>query len=69
MTSDDDLFMTPYDVGVLDAEDGRLCLPEMYFARNSHKVEYALGYESVAGPTLLSAQVKHLYGRLVLEAA
>lgn len=47
-------FVTPYLLGQLDAQDGQNCLPEMYFVKRSQQVEYAQGWESVAGPDLLS---------------
>lgn len=46
-----------FQIGKLDAEDGVGCVPEMYFARRDQIVDYALGYESVTGPTLLSQQI------------
>jgi hypothetical protein len=49
--------LTPYQLGALDAEKGEFCLPELYFATRTQKDEYAVGYESVAGRTLLSGQV------------
>lgn len=47
--------LTPFQLGALDAEQGELCVPEMYFARRSQMIEYAHGYESITGPDLLSS--------------
>lgn len=47
--------MRPLDIafrlGIQDARDGDLCVPEMYFARRDQQIAYAKGYESVAGET------------------
>lgn len=44
--------ISPYMLGVLDAERGELCVPEAYFIRRGQMCEYAEGYEAVAGRTL-----------------
>lgn len=49
--------MTAFDLGVLDAECGNLCVPEQFFARMADMVEYAKGHESVVGCTPLSNQI------------
>lgn len=49
--------VSPYMLGVLDAESGELCLPELYFTQKGQQREFAEGYESVVGRTLLSDQV------------
>lgn len=48
--------------GRQDAAHGATCLPELYFANRVDKLDYVRGYESVAGETLLSRQVKDLMG-------
>lgn len=47
---------TPFDLGVIDAQEGNLCVPEMYYINWYQMVEYAKGYVSVVGPTFLSEQ-------------
>lgn len=42
-------------LGVKDAKDGDLCVPEMYFVRRDQQRAYAHGYEFVAGVTLGSS--------------
>lgn len=46
-----------FRIGVLDARLGDLCVPSMYFRHRDDVRAYAMGYESVAGPTLLSRQI------------
>lgn len=46
-----------FRLGVLDARLGDLCVPAMYFRHSDDMKAYAMGYESVAGPTLLSRQI------------
>ncbi len=52
----------PRIFGTQDAQHGASCLPELYFTHPSDKLEYAQGFESVAGETLLSRQIKQLFG-------
>ncbi len=52
-----DAGLSPYMLGVLDAERGELCVPEMYFTKRGQMCEYAEGYESVAGETVTTRQV------------
>lgn len=59
--------MTPWELGQMDAHDGLLCVPGDYFVRPDQMVEYALGYESVAGPTLLSRQILRRYASEAVE--
>lgn len=47
--------VTPYMLGMMDAQDGMLCVPEMYFVRRSQMQAYAAGWEAIAGESLLSA--------------
>lgn len=49
--------VSPYMMGVLDAQAGELCVPEMYYTQRGQMCEYAEGYEAVAGKTLLSTQI------------
>ncbi len=51
-----------YTFGTADARHGASCLPELYFAHPADKLEYVTGFESVAGETLLSRQIKQLFG-------
>ena len=55
--TDDDREVSPFMLGVLDAERNALCIPEIYYIRRGDMLEYAEGFESVAGPTLLSSQL------------
>lgn len=43
-----------YALGQLDAEQGELCCPEIYFVKRIDMAAYAHGFEDIAGPTLLS---------------
>jgi hypothetical protein len=45
-----------YNFGCTDATSGNACVPEMVFIRRADQVEYALGFESITGPTLTTAQ-------------
>ena len=45
-----------YTFGTADAKHGASFAPEMYFTHPSDKREYALGYESIAGRTVFTAQ-------------
>lgn len=56
-TPDISEFLTPFMLGALDAEKGELCVPAMYYTQIGQCREYAEGYESVVGRTLLSDQV------------
>ena len=47
----------PFVLGSCDAAGGELCLPELYFTCCHDQKNYARGYESIAGSTLLSAQI------------
>lgn len=49
------IFRTPFEVGMLDAQQNELCVPEMWYVRRADKVEYAHGHESVAGVSLSSS--------------
>jgi hypothetical protein len=49
--------LSPYMLGVLDAEEGKTCTPETYYVRRSQMIEYADGHESVAGRTPSSNQI------------
>lgn len=44
--------ISPYMLGVLDAERGEMACPETYFAKLGQQCEYCEGYEAVAGRTL-----------------
>jgi hypothetical protein len=44
---DGDLFASPFDIGIMDAEEGQDCCPEEFFVRRSQCEEYAQGYISV----------------------
>lgn len=50
-------FVTPYMLGVMDAEEGLLCCPEQYYVKDGQKAEYCEGYEAVAGETLTTRQI------------
>lgn len=52
MPCDDSEYVSPYMVGVLDAEQGRPCVPEYYFTQRGQICEYAEGYEIIAGKNL-----------------
>ncbi len=45
-----------YTFGTADAKHGASFAPEMYFTNRLDKREYALGYESVTGPTFATVQ-------------
>lgn len=47
-------FITPDMMGELDAAEGKLCLPEIYFVDRTRCALYAAGWASVNGPSLLS---------------
>jgi hypothetical protein len=49
--------LTPWQMGAQDANEGDYCLPELFFTDHQLQIEYAQGYESIAGRTLLSDQV------------
>ncbi len=51
-----------FTFGNADARHGASCLPELYFTHPADKLDYATGFESVAGETLLSRQIKQLFG-------
>lgn len=44
--------LSPYMLGVLDAERGEVACPEMYFTQRGQMCEYCEGFEAVAGATL-----------------
>jgi hypothetical protein len=44
--------ISPYMLGVLDAERGETAVPEMYFTQRGQMCEYCEGYEAVAGRTI-----------------
>jgi hypothetical protein len=48
--------LSPYAVGQLDAQEGKLAIPELYFVKRLDQCEYATGYESISGPTLTTRQ-------------
>jgi hypothetical protein len=48
--------LSPYAVGQLDAQEGKLAIPELYFVHHLDKCEYAEGYSSIAGHTLTTRQ-------------
>jgi len=48
--------LSPYMLGVLDAERGDIACPEMYFTRRGEQCEYCEGYEAVAGATITTRQ-------------
>ena len=53
--------MQPMDIayrfGAQDARDGDSCVPEMFFTDRARQKAYARGHVSVAGWTLLSADI------------
>lgn len=52
-----DAGLTPFMLGALDAQRGELCVPEMYYTKRGQICEYAEGFESVKGRTMLSGQL------------
>lgn len=48
--------VSPYMLGVLDAEKGEMACPEMYYINQGSMCEYCEGFEAVAGPTLTTRQ-------------
>jgi hypothetical protein len=50
-------FLTPAMLGELDARNGELCVPEMYFAGRTQIRQYCEGYEKAVGPTISTQQV------------
>lgn len=60
--------MTAYDLGLMDAEDGELCLPELYYVKGQDKYEYALGYSSVYY-SILAQQVMERFESAQYEMA
>ena len=50
-------FVTPFMLGVLAAERGELCVPEVYYTKRGQMREFADGFESVAGETLSTCQI------------
>jgi hypothetical protein len=52
----DPALATPFQIGVMDAEDGELCLPELYYVKAQDKYDYALGYNSIR-PSILASQI------------
>jgi hypothetical protein len=46
----------PYMWGAQDAAAGLPCVPEMQWVRNCDQIEYAAGYEAVAGRTFTTQQ-------------
>lgn len=61
--------VTPKMMGALDAEQGHLCVPEMYYTQWGQMLEYAEGFESVAGETILSLSIKNARRNLRLTDA
>lgn len=51
--------LSPYMLGVLDAERGEVACPEMYFTQRGQMCEYCEGYEAVAGATITT---RHFLG-------
>jgi len=51
--------LSPYMLGVLDAERGDIAVPEMYFTQRGQQCEYCEGYEAVAGATITT---RHFLG-------
>lgn len=45
-----------YTFGTSDARHGASFCPEMYYTHKDDKREYALGYESITGPTFATVQ-------------
>ncbi len=45
-----------YTFGQQDAQAGKTLCPEAIFIQRSQQVDYALGYEAVAGVTVFTAQ-------------
>jgi hypothetical protein len=50
----------PFLLGAGDAESSALCLPELFFVTREPVLAYVSGYESVAGETTLSRQMKDI---------
>ena len=48
--------LSPYMLGVLDAERGEIAVPENYYTQRGQMCEYCEGYEAVAGATLTTRQ-------------
>jgi hypothetical protein len=42
--------------GQRDAQEGQVFAPEAIFLQRAQQVEYSLGYESITGPTVATAQ-------------
>lgn len=55
--SDASEWLSPFMLGVQDAQNGEFCLPEIYYTNKGQQREYGEGYESVVGRTLLSDQI------------
>lgn len=65
----DPALMTPYDLGVLDAEDGELCLPDLYFVKPQQMYDYAIGYSSIKPGSPLAEQIMSQYEQEQYEIA
>ena len=48
--------LSPYMLGQLDAEEGKLCIPEVYYVRRMEQRDYCRGYAHIAGDTLTTRQ-------------
>lgn len=46
----------PYIWGAQDAAAGQPCVPEMQWVRRSDQRDYAAGFASVSGPTMVTRQ-------------
>ncbi len=57
-------------LGRVDARDGNMCLPELYFSRPRQWVAYVRGYETWLGvQTLLSRQAMRLAAQRIAGGA
>lgn len=56
-TQDAPDIVTPYMLGVMDAEENLPCVPETYYIKQGQMAEYCEGYEAVAGETLTTRQI------------
>lgn len=54
--------MSPYELGVRDAQAGLYCLPELYFVRRAQIAAYTFGYLSINPLDILAQQILHLGG-------
>lgn len=61
--------LTPYMLGVLDAEKGEICCPEAYFIWEGDLLAYVEGYEEVKGENATSKQIKGIVSRRILTDA